>query len=31
MTGQTGIAPKTLLFGYGRWVDWNPSPARSPV
>ena len=28
---QTGVAPKTLVFGYVRWVDWSEfsiSPAR---
>ncbi len=28
---QTGIAPKTLVFGYVRWVDWSEFNIAPPV
>jgi long-chain fatty acid transport protein len=28
---QTGVAPKTLLFGYVRWVDWSEFSVAPPV
>ncbi|HRO11733.1 OmpP1/FadL family transporter [Amaricoccus sp.] len=28
---QTGVAPKTLVFGYVRWVDWSEFSVRPPV
>ncbi len=28
---QTGVAPKTLVFGYVRWVDWSEFNISPPV
>jgi long-subunit fatty acid transport protein len=28
---QTGVAPKTLVFGYVRWVDWSEFSIEPPV
>jgi long-chain fatty acid transport protein len=28
---QTGVAPKTLVFGYVRWVDWSEFAISPPV
>ena len=28
---QTGVAPKTLVFGYVRWVDWSEFSISPPV
>jgi long-chain fatty acid transport protein len=28
---QTGVAPKTLVFGYIRWVDWSEFSVNPPV
>lgn len=28
---QTGVAPKTLVFGYVRWVDWSEFSVKPPV
>ena len=28
---QTGVAPKTLVFGYVRWVDWSEFDVSPPV
>lgn len=28
---QTGVAPKTLVFGYVRWVDWSEFSIAPPV
>ncbi len=28
---QTGVAPKTLVFGYIRWVDWSEFNIAPPV
>jgi long-chain fatty acid transport protein len=28
---QTGVAPKTLVFGYIRWVDWSEFSISPPV
>lgn len=28
---QTGVAPKTLVFGYIRWVDWSEFSIAPPV
>ena len=28
---QTGVAPKTLVFGYVRWVDWSDFSVEPPV
>jgi long-subunit fatty acid transport protein len=28
---QTGVAPKTLVFGYIRWVDWSEFSVEPPV
>lgn len=28
---QTGVAPKTLVFGYVRWVDWSEFNIAPPV
>ncbi len=28
---QTGVAPKTLVFGYIRWVDWSEFSVAPPV
>ncbi len=28
---QTGVAPKTLVFGYVRWVDWSEFSISPPI
>ena len=28
---QTGVAPKTLVFGYVRWVDWSEFDVTPPL
>ena len=28
---QTGVAPKTLVFGYVRWVDWTEFDVTPPL
>jgi long-subunit fatty acid transport protein len=28
---QTGVAPKTLVFGYVRWVDWSAFSVNPPL